>query len=190
MAIRGPSGLDTAIILLPPANEVWGKVIFSVACVKNSVHRGVCLSACYDTPPGADPSGADTPQSRHPLLEQTPPGADPLGAGIPWEQTPPEADTLLGADPPRADPTPVQCMLGDTVNKPAVCILLECNLIGYYFRTNSYIQEVGMYWGWVYPGGTHSLDIGVHPCLHLVAATTRMVGKRAVRILLECFLVY
>ena len=24
---------------LPPANEVWGKVIFSVACVKNSVHR-------------------------------------------------------------------------------------------------------------------------------------------------------
>ena len=24
---------------LPPANEVWGKVIFSEACVKNSVHR-------------------------------------------------------------------------------------------------------------------------------------------------------
>ena len=24
---------------LPPANEVWGKVIFSQACVKNSVHR-------------------------------------------------------------------------------------------------------------------------------------------------------
>ena len=23
---------------LPPANEVWGKVIFSEACVKNSVH--------------------------------------------------------------------------------------------------------------------------------------------------------
>ena len=28
-------------ILLPPANEVWGKIIFSQACVKNSVHRGV-----------------------------------------------------------------------------------------------------------------------------------------------------
>ena len=27
--------------LLPPANKVWGKVIFSEACVKNSVHRGV-----------------------------------------------------------------------------------------------------------------------------------------------------
>ena len=25
---------------LPPANEVWDKVIFSEACVKNSVHRG------------------------------------------------------------------------------------------------------------------------------------------------------
>ena len=25
---------------LPPANEVWGKVIFSEACVKNSVHSG------------------------------------------------------------------------------------------------------------------------------------------------------
>ena len=25
---------------LPPANEVWGKVIFSVACIKNSVHWG------------------------------------------------------------------------------------------------------------------------------------------------------
>ena len=29
-----------AFLLLPPANEVWGKVIFSVACVKNSVHSG------------------------------------------------------------------------------------------------------------------------------------------------------
>ena len=26
-------------LYLTPANEVWGKVIFSVACVKNSVHR-------------------------------------------------------------------------------------------------------------------------------------------------------
>ena len=26
--------------LLQPANEVWGKVIFSQACVKNSVYRG------------------------------------------------------------------------------------------------------------------------------------------------------
>ena len=31
--------------LLPPANEVWGKVIFSEACVKNFVHRGACVVA-------------------------------------------------------------------------------------------------------------------------------------------------
>ena len=29
-------------ILLLPANEVWGKVIFSQACVKNSVYGGTC----------------------------------------------------------------------------------------------------------------------------------------------------
>ena len=53
-------------VLLPPASEVWGKVIFSEACVKNSVHKGeVCLSACWNTTP---------PRSRQPLfLEQTPP---------------------------------------------------------------------------------------------------------------------
>ena len=27
-------------MFLPPAKEVWGKVIFSEACVKNSVHKG------------------------------------------------------------------------------------------------------------------------------------------------------
>ena len=27
-------------VLLPPANEVWGKVIFSEVCVKNSVRKG------------------------------------------------------------------------------------------------------------------------------------------------------
>ena len=35
--------LHTVRLLLPPANEVWGKVIFSQACVKNSVHREGCL---------------------------------------------------------------------------------------------------------------------------------------------------
>ena len=58
---------------LPPANEVWGKVISSVACVKNySVHGGgVCLSACWDTtareqtPPRADMSPLEeTPQDQ------------------------------------------------------------------------------------------------------------------------------
>ena len=41
-------------VFLPPENEVWGKIIFSEACVKNSVHRRGCLlrgllcgGACY-----------------------------------------------------------------------------------------------------------------------------------------------
>ena len=32
-------------------NEVWGKVIFSVACVKNSVHRGGSTSVHAGIPP-------------------------------------------------------------------------------------------------------------------------------------------
>ena len=43
--------LGGATLYLPPANEVWGKLIFSEACVKNSVHKGgrggVCgIPAC------------------------------------------------------------------------------------------------------------------------------------------------
>ena len=74
---------------------------------------GVCLSACWDTPP----LGADTPRSRHvPPLNRPPPGADtlPSGADTPQEQTPPPGSrhppeqTPPGADiPPRAD-TPLQ----------------------------------------------------------------------------------
>ena len=73
---------------LPPRPiTVWRKVIFSVACVKNSVHGGgVCLSACWDTTP--------------PPQEQAPPCAVVLGA---------------------------------MVNKRAVCIPLECNLLLPYF---------------------------------------------------------
>ena len=73
--------------LLPPANEVWGKVIFSVACVKNSVHGGVCLSACWDATP---PLEQTRPWSRHPLTshpldqEQTPPQSR-----LPQDQAPP-----------------------------------------------------------------------------------------------------
>ena len=48
----------------------WGMVIFSEACVKNSVHRvGVCPIACWDTPPGTDPP---PPPTRY----RYPPGPD------------------------------------------------------------------------------------------------------------------
>ena len=57
----------------------WAKVIFSQACVKNSVHRGrgegVCLSACWDIPPrpGTPPGPGTPPQSRHPPGTRHPP---------------------------------------------------------------------------------------------------------------------
>ena len=80
------------------------KVMFLQASV--CPWRGVCLSACWDTPPeqtppGADTPGADTPQSRHP------PGADtPLGADTPQEQTPPQSRHPPRADTPKEQTSP------------------------------------------------------------------------------------
>ena len=46
-----------------------------------------------------------------------------------------------GIPPPgKADP-PVQCMLGDTVNKRAVCILLECNLVYLFTLSYQYVSS-------------------------------------------------
>ena len=95
--------------------------------------------------PGADtPPGADPPQSRHPGRSRHPPcpqgeyltryprdQVHPPGADTPPEQTHPQGPgTPLRADTPLGEDTPlVKCMLGDTVNARAVCILLECNLV-------------------------------------------------------------
>ena len=52
---------------LPPENEVWGKVIFSEACVKNSVHGGglpQCMLGYHPSRPG--PPGAGTPPDQAP----------------------------------------------------------------------------------------------------------------------------
>ena len=74
------------ILLLPPANEVWGKVIFSEACVKNSVHRregGLpqCMLGYHH--PSQDQAG--TPQDQAPPWDQA--GRYPL----PQDQAPPRA---------------------------------------------------------------------------------------------------
>ena len=71
----------------------------------------------------------------------------PQGEGLPqcmmgyppWQDRPPgKADPPCKTDPPLKDrpPTPlarqtppVQCILGHTVNKRVVCILVECNLV-------------------------------------------------------------
>ena len=84
------------------AEQSCGKLIFSQACVKNSVHVGVsAVNACWDTPPSTDtpqgrPPWADTPR-RHPpgrhLPRQTPPGRH-----LPWADTP-RADTPNPAPP-------------------------------------------------------------------------------------------
>ena len=61
------------MVYLPPTNEVWGKLIFSVACVKNSVHRGG-LPQCmlgYPRGPGTPPDQAPPP-TRYPP-DQAPP---------------------------------------------------------------------------------------------------------------------
>ena len=48
---------------LPSVNEVWGKVIFSVACVKNSVHRGRVPGRVH--PLAGTPLQAGTPPKVH-----------------------------------------------------------------------------------------------------------------------------
>ena len=49
--------VDLFLLLLPPANEVWGKVIFSVACVKNSVQGGWWYPSMPCRFPGPHPGG-------------------------------------------------------------------------------------------------------------------------------------
>ena len=93
---------------------------------------GVCLSAYWDTyPPPQEqtPHGADTPppeqqttpwsrlpQSRHPAWSRHP------------RSRPPQSRHPPSRHPPEQTP-PVQCMLGDTGNKRAIRILLECILV-------------------------------------------------------------
>ena len=87
-----------------------GKVIFSQACVKNSVHkrRGVCLNACWDT---------HTP----PWQMHTPWCLPQCMLGY----TPPRRQTPLGRQPPpRTDTPSTRRSLQRTVR-----ILLECFLV-------------------------------------------------------------
>ena len=92
--------LSWSSVFLPPANEVWGKVIFSEACVKNSVHEG---------------EGVPGPGGRVP----GPGGSAPRGGLVPGESGP--GGCLLPGVVWR--PPPGQLLL------PAVRILLECILV-------------------------------------------------------------
>ena len=88
-------------------NEVVAKVMFLQVSVIHSVHRGVCLSACWDT---TLRDQADPPRpGRHPPWDQASPQTrqTPLGPGRPprTRQTPlppgPGTAPWDQADPPR-----------------------------------------------------------------------------------------
>ena len=107
--------------------------IFSSMCQEFCPRGGGLLQCMLGYHP---PWQADTPPaSRHPSGKENPPGkADPPARRPPlWQGRPPGKET-----PPSA-----QCMLGDTVNKRAVCILLECNLVSSSFWENLENSYVG-----------------------------------------------
>ena len=62
--------------VLPPANEVRGKVVSLHMSVSYSVHGGggICPIVCWNThPPGRHPPGQTPTQRQTPLSGQTPP---------------------------------------------------------------------------------------------------------------------
>ena len=105
--------------LLPPAMKLGQGNIFTGVC--DSVHRGVSLSACWDTtiPLHQDQAGTLPPGTR-----QAPP---PPGSGR--YPSPSTSQTRQAPPGTRQAPSPKQSILGDTVNEWEVCIRLECNLV-------------------------------------------------------------
>ena len=112
-------------VSLPPANEVCKGYVFTPVCqsfcsqgVSAPVHAGIHI------PPWT--RGRHHPRTRgrhppHPLdRRQTPPGSE--------------------ANPP-APPPHQQCMLGDTGNKRAVRILLECILVRNAVKKSSFSSK-------------------------------------------------
>ena len=144
--------IDFIYVFLPPANEVWGKVKFAAACVKNSVHRG-------GTSSGTPQAGTPNPPG------QVPPGLIPPGQVPPWACTPPQVHPRAGTPPGQVHPQD-QYMLGDMGNKRAVRILLECILV-------THVCHSVHRWGLGFPactgkGGLTSQEAlgkagGVHP---------------------------
>ena len=98
------------ILYLPSTMKLRQGNIFRSVCQEFCPQgRSVCLSACWDTPPGQNPPSrtpwADTPLCRHPLgrhqLADTPPGQTPPDRH-------PQADTSLGRHTPPGQTPPGQ----------------------------------------------------------------------------------
>ena len=114
--------------LLQPANEVWGKVIFSQASVILFTGEGVSLTETH--PLDRDPPWQTSPWTETPLDRQRDP-RDPPGQRPPWTETPLDRDPP-GQRPPGQRPwteTPWTETLLYTVKSWAVLILLECILV-------------------------------------------------------------
>ena len=86
--------------LLPAATKLWPRLCFYSCC--DSVHRGVCLSACWDTTPTAK----ETPLPRRPPCQGDPPPrrppcqGDTPCQGDPPPRRPPTKETPYQGDPP------------------------------------------------------------------------------------------
>ena len=110
--------LVSHLLLLPPATKLGQGYVFTRVC--DSVHRGVSapVHAGIHTLMGRYTPRVDTlrTRGRHPPGRSHPSGRHPPG------QTPPRQT------PPGQTP-PLRSACWDTVNKQAVCILLECNLV-------------------------------------------------------------
>ena len=91
--------IDFMYVFLPCANEVWGKVIFSVACVKNSVHRGGTSSSTPPPRAGTPNPPGQVPPGRYPL-GRYPPGLIPPGHLPPGHRyTPGQVHPWAGTPP-------------------------------------------------------------------------------------------
>ena len=150
-----------AITIYYRPQRSWAKVIFSQACVKNSVHRGGRVSASVHAgihPPSRPPKD-QTPQRRHPPRADPPRADTPLGPGTPPpEQTPTPRDQTPGADthtsgtrhppgqtPPRPDPPRDQtldCSIRSTSGRYAsywnAFLVYMCD----FFNDNGYVRYV------------------------------------------------
>ena len=96
------NSLSNLLVINYRPQRSWAKVIFSQACVKNSVHGGgVSASVHAGIPPGAHPPRPGT----HPQ-EQTPPGVDPQTRHPPRTRHLPRTRHPPGSRPPGSRPPP------------------------------------------------------------------------------------
>ena len=144
--------------------------MFLQACLSKG-GRGVCLSACWDTPLQQTPQ-EQTPQTRHPP-EQAPP----------WEQTSPEqTHTPQTRHPPGS-------RLQHTVNEQPVRILLECILVTPVCHSVHGGGDMRGCGGHAWLRGVCVVAGGKCGCGGGMCGIRRdTVDERAVRILLECIL--